>query len=84
MDTWEFRLAVTIPASRGIDRRRPPAPILYTIRIALFLIMSGVLTLNLIRYPFAFSPTARALAILAAVVGVAGAVYFGRKLVRRI
>jgi hypothetical protein len=65
-------------------RKRPPAPILYTIRIALFLIMSGVLTLNLVRYPFAFSGTARALAILAVLVGVAGAVYFGRKLVRRI
>lgn len=65
-------------------RKRPPAPILYTVRIALFLIMSGVLTLNLVRYPGAFSPAARAFALIAVVVGIFGAVYFGRKLVRRI
>ena len=65
-------------------RRRPPAPILYTVRIALFLIMSGVLTLNVVRYPGAFSPSARVLALIAAAVGIFGAAYFGRKLVRRL
>jgi hypothetical protein len=65
-------------------RRRPPSPVLYTVRIALFLIMAGVLTMNMLRYPGAFNGTARAVAIIAAVVGVFGAGYFGRKLVRRV
>lgn len=64
-------------------RSRRPTPILYTVRIALFLVMSGVLLLNLFRYTNIFNGSARALTIVAALVGFIGAAYFGRKLVRR-
>ena len=64
-------------------RTRKPSPILYTMRIAFYLIASGVLILNLIRYPHLFSGSSRVLAILAAGVGVTGAVYFARRLTRR-
>ena len=65
-------------------RARRPTPILYAARIALFIIMSGVLLLNLFRYSPIYNGTARAFTIVAAVVGFIGAAYFGRKLVRRI
>ena len=65
-------------------RPRKPAPILYAVRIALFLITSGVLLLNVIRYPDVFAGTARALAIGAVVIGIMGAVYFSRRLTRRV
>lgn len=64
-------------------RSRRPTPILYAVRIALYLIVSGVLVLNLVRYPAIFSNSARIMTIVAVVVGVTGAVYFTRKLVRR-
>ena len=64
-------------------RGRKPAPILYAVGVALFLITSGVLLLNLIRYPDVFAGTARALAIGAVVIGIMGAVYFSRRLARR-
>ena len=64
------------------SRRQPP--VLYAVRIALFLIASGVLILNLVRYPAAFSTSARVLAVIAVVVGLFGAGYFGRRLVRRV
>lgn len=64
-------------------RKRRPAPILYALRIALYLIVAGILILNLVRYPAHFSGSARLVAIIAALVGVAGAGYFARKLVRR-
>lgn len=65
-------------------RGRKPSPILYTVRIALYLIMAGVLVLNRLRYPQYFSPAATALVYLAALVGLFGALYFGRRLVRRV
>lgn len=65
-------------------RAKRPSPILYTVRIALYLIMAGVLILNRVRYPQYFSPAANILVALAALVGVAGALYFGRRLVRRV
>lgn len=65
-------------------RARRPSPILYTVRIALYLIMAGVLLLNRFRYPYLFSPTATVLVFVAAFVGVLGAAYFGRRLVRRV
>ena len=52
-------------------------------RIALYLIVSAVLTLNMIRYPGEFSGGARVVAILAVAVGLFGAGYFARRLVRR-
>ena len=60
--------------------RRPPA-ILYAVRIALYLVVSGILILNLSRG--VFRGGAIAIAVLAALVGLVGAGYFGRRLVRR-
>ena len=64
-------------------RARKPSPILYAMRIAFYLIASGVLVLDMIRYPRLFSGTARVFAILAVCVGVVGAGYFTRRLTRR-
>ena len=64
-------------------RARRPSPMLYAVRIALYLIVAGVLVVNMIRYPGVFMGTARALAITAAAVGVFGAGYFTRRLVLR-
>jgi len=64
-------------------RARRPSQILLTVRIALYLIVSFVLLLNLVRYPRIFDITDRVLTIVAAAVGILGAVYFARKLVRR-
>ena len=65
-------------------RSRKPTPILYAVRIALFLIVAGVLILNLVRYPAMFPGTTRLLALVAVVVGIIGAGYFGGRLTRRI
>lgn len=64
-------------------RSRRPSPILYAVRIALFLIVSGVLVLNMVRHPDLFQGTERVLTIVAALVGIAGAVYFARRLTLR-
>jgi hypothetical protein len=64
-------------------RARRPAPILYALRIALYLIVSGILVLNLIRYPHIFGGTTRAIVIVAVLVGLLGAGYFARRLVLR-
>ncbi len=64
-------------------RARRPSPLLYTIRIALFLVVSGVLLHNLVRYPHVFAGGGRAFAIIAVLVGILGAAYFARRLVRR-
>jgi hypothetical protein len=64
-------------------RARRPSPILYAIRIALYLIVSGILILNMVRYPRYFSGSVRALAIVTVVTGLAGASYFARRLVLR-
>jgi len=61
-------------------RTRKPAPILHAMRIALFLIVSGVLILNLVRYPNLFAGSARIFAIAAVAVGLIGAGYFARRL----
>jgi putative effector of murein hydrolase len=65
-------------------RRKRPSQMLYAFRIALYLIVSGVLILNRIRYPQYFSGGATVLVILAVGVGLLGAGYFARRLVRRI
>jgi hypothetical protein len=62
--------------------RRPPV-VLYGMRIVLYLLMSGVLIFNLVRYPELFSGGSRALVLVTATVGVLGAGYFGRKLATR-
>ena len=64
-------------------RPRKPTPILYALRIALYLIVGAVLVLNMVRYPYLFSNSTRALVIAAACVSVFGAAYFARKLTRR-
>ncbi|HEX8172780.1 MAG TPA: hypothetical protein VF824_19740 [Thermoanaerobaculia bacterium] len=64
-------------------RARKPAPILYAVRIALFLIVSGILVLNVVRYPRLFAGGARAMAILAVAIGIGGAAYFAKRLGRR-
>jgi hypothetical protein len=64
-------------------RARRPSPVLYTIRIALYLVVSGILVLNLVRYPELFSGAARTLTIVAVMLGLVGAGYFARRLVRR-
>lgn len=64
-------------------RARRPSQILYTVRIGLYLVVGFVLILNLVRYPRIFDTTDRVLTIVAAAVGLLGAGYFARKLVRR-
>jgi hypothetical protein len=64
-------------------RAKRPSQVLYTVRIALFLIISGILVLNLVRYPEVFAGGSRGLVIVAVIVGVCGAGYFARRLVLR-
>jgi hypothetical protein len=59
-------------------------PVLYAVRVALYLIVSGVLVVNMVRYPRLFDGTTRVLTIVAAAIGLLGAAYFGRRLVRRV
>jgi hypothetical protein len=64
-------------------RARRPSQILYAVRIALFLIVAGVLVLNMVRRPELYPGGTRTLTVVAAAVGVLGAGYFGRRLVLR-
>lgn len=64
-------------------RAKRPSQVLYTVRIALFLIISGILAVNLVRYPEVFAGGSRGLVILAVIVGLCGAGYFARRLVLR-
>ncbi len=64
-------------------RSRKPPQILYVLRIALYLVVSGVLILNLVRYPRIFAGGGKELTIVAVVIGLAGAGYFAWKLTRR-
>ena len=66
-------------------RRRPRRPpvVLYTMRIVLYLAMTGVLVFNLVRYPELFTSSARTLVLVTATVGILGAAYFAKKLMRR-
>jgi hypothetical protein len=68
--------------SDTIRKGRTPA-VLYAVRIALFVIVASILVLNRIRYPFYFSSTATTLVVIVALVGVGGAAYFARRMVRR-
>lgn len=65
-------------------RKRRSSQILYAVRVALYLIVAAILVLNRFRYPRLFSPAATFVVILAALVGVFGALHFGRRLVRRV
>lgn len=64
-------------------RKVKPSQIVYTVRIGLFLVVSAVQILNMVRYPRMYDPGSRAVTLLAVVIGIGGAVYFARKLVRR-
>jgi hypothetical protein len=64
-------------------RARRPLPILYAMRIALYLIVAGIMIVTLVRNPEAFSGGARVVTILAILVGFVGAGYFGRRMVLR-
>ncbi len=64
-------------------RARRSSPVLYALRVALFLIVSAILVLNRIRYPHLFSAGATVLVALVALVGLFGAWWFARRLVAR-
>ena len=64
-------------------RARRPSPILYAVRIALYLVVSGMLLLNMVRYPSMFAGSTRVLTGVAVAVGLLGAGYFARRLVLR-
>ena len=64
-------------------RARRPSQILYTVRIALFLVVSAILVLNLVRYPETFAGSTRIVTVVAVLIGLLGAGYFARRLVLR-
>jgi low affinity Fe/Cu permease len=64
-------------------RARRSSPMLYATRVALHLIVSAIFVLNVFRYSGQFDSRARVLAAIAAAVGLFGAAYFTRRLVRR-
>lgn len=64
-------------------RSHRPTPILYAVRIGLYLVMTAILLLNLFRYPHLYSNGARVLTVVASLIGFVGAAYFGRRLVLR-
>jgi phosphatidylserine synthase len=64
-------------------RSRRPTPVLYAVRVLLYLTMAAVLVVNRFRYPRMFSPSASVLVVITALVGVFGALYFGRRMIRR-
>ena len=64
-------------------RARRPSPVLYAVRIALYLIVSGLLLVNTFRRPDVFSGAALWLTFAAIAVGLFGAGYFTRRLVLR-
>ena len=63
--------------------RRRPHPAVYWVRVALFLIVAGVLLANMVRMPQIYTTGSRAMTIAAVLVGIGGAAYFVRKLIRR-
>jgi putative effector of murein hydrolase len=65
-------------------RSRRGSQALYAVRVALYLVVTGILILNRVRYPQYFSGGATIAVVLAALVGLFGAFWFARRLVRRI
>ena len=59
------------------------APVLYALRIALFLIVAAILVLNRLRYPHLFSTAATILVGLVVLVALFGSYWFARRLVAR-
>ena len=64
-------------------RTRRPTPVLYAVRVLLYLTMAALLVTNRIRYPRMFSTSASVLVVITALVGLFGALYFGRRMIRR-
>lgn len=64
-------------------RPRRSTPVLYAFRVVVFLAISFMLVFNMLRLPMFFSGSARVLVLIAAGIGLFGAGYFGRKLVKR-
>ena len=65
-------------------RRKRSAQAVYAVRVALYLIVTALLIINRIRFPRLFSSSANVLIAITAFVGLFGAFYFGRRLVRRV
>jgi len=65
-------------------RPRRASQVMYATRVALYLIAAAILILNRVRYPYLFSSGTTVVVIVAAAVGVFGALWFGRRLVKRI
>lgn len=65
-------------------RTRRGSQVLYAVRVALYLVVSGILILNRVRYPQYFSGGATVAVVLAVLVGLFGAFWFARRLVRRV
>jgi hypothetical protein len=63
--------------------RKSPHPIVYAVRVALFIIVGGVLTVNMVRMPRYYPAATKAITIVTVVIAFGGAIYFARKLVRR-
>ena len=69
--------------SDSIRPRRAPQG-MYALRVATYLVVTGVLILNRVRYPQYFSGGATTAVALAVLVGLFGAFWFARRLVRRL
>ena len=63
-------------------RKQRQHPIFYFVRIALYMVMAVVIVHNLVRYPDIFNPWSRFIAIIAALVGIGGSIYFFRRATR--
>jgi hypothetical protein len=64
-------------------RARSKMPVLYALRIALFLIVAAILVLNRFRYPHLFSTAATVLVGVVVLVALFGSYWFARRLVAR-
>jgi len=65
-------------------RKRRSGQAIYAVRVGLYLTVSALLIMNRLRYPRLFSSSATVLIAITAFVGLFGAFYFGRRLVRRV
>ncbi len=59
-------------------------PAIYFMRVALYLATAATLIANVVRHPVTFSFGAKAAAVVAALVGLGGAIHFFRKAVQPI
>lgn len=64
-------------------RKHRPTPILYSVRVLLYLGMAAVIITNMVRYPYMFAGGTRWLAIVAIAIAFLGAGYFASKMIRR-